>query len=173
MNCKGKTAKGEQCSRKVKDGEYCFQHKIINTIPQINNSILETKNDVSEIKRDITKTICLKIDNLRKCGYTDLKDWMSKDNNVYVGRGRIFITYPDKSRETFVYAGNKFGNVYKVGTDGTIEEVCKKYRDYILNTPGLLNSLLELKGKTLGCFCRQDGECHAKILKSLVEEFVK
>jgi hypothetical protein len=172
MNCKGNTTKGQPCSRKVKDGEYCYQHKLV-------SNIIEEKKEIKidEIvtnNTSNTSTFCIKIDNLRKHGYTDLRDWMSKDNNVYVGRrGRVFITQPDKSKEIFVYSGSKFANIYKIDKDGTVEEVCKKYRDYILNTPELLNSLIELKGKNLGCFCNQDNECHAKILKSLIDELIK
>jgi hypothetical protein len=172
MDCKGKTAKNQPCSRKVKEGEYCFQHKVVDKVVEEKKEIKINEKIINNISG--TTTFCIKIDNLRKHGYTDLRDWMSKDNNVYVGRrGRVFITQPDKSKEIFTYSGNKFANIYKVDKDGIVEEVCKKYRDYILHTPELLNSLVELKGKTLGCFCNQEGSCHAKILKALVDELIK
>lgn len=53
------------------------------------------------------------------------------------------------------------------------KESLEKYRDYILSQPNLKNSLHELKGKKIGCFCeRYERPCHADVLKSLVEEML-
>ena len=43
-----------------------------------------------------TRAVCIKVDNLRKMGYTDLEQWLLDPNNLYTGRrGRIFITDTD------------------------------------------------------------------------------
>ena len=47
------------------------------------------------------------------------------------------------------------------------DEAIESYRDWILNQPQLLNDLHELKGKTLGCFCKPK-ICHGDILVELV-----
>ncbi|KAF0971913.1 hypothetical protein FDP41_009609 [Naegleria fowleri] len=50
-------------------------------------------------------------------------------------------------------------------------ESLEKYREYILSQPKLKQDLIELKGKTLGCFCeRHERPCHADVLCELVEE---
>lgn len=49
------------------------------------------------------------------------------------------------------------------------EEALAKYREYILSTPELMNSLHELEGKTLGCFCKPD-KCHGDVLLELLEK---
>ncbi|KAG2383670.1 hypothetical protein C9374_004341 [Naegleria lovaniensis] len=50
-------------------------------------------------------------------------------------------------------------------------ESLQKYREYILSQPKLKRELIELKGKTLGCFCeRHERPCHADVLCELVEE---
>ena len=69
-----------------------------------------------------------------------------------------------------VYIGrpSKWGNPFKIGVDGTREEVIEKYRNYIQNSP-LLEYIQELKGKTLGCYCKP-AACHGDILAELVEE---
>lgn len=59
-------------------------------------------------KFKITKmpTICVKVANLRKLGYSNLEEWMETPNNIYVGRrGRIFIT-ENGTRRVFVYPGS-------------------------------------------------------------------
>ncbi|KAL9644686.1 hypothetical protein ABK040_012340 [Willaertia magna] len=54
----------------------------------------------------------------------------------------------------------------------TKQECLDKYKEYILNQPDLFNSLNELKGKTLGCFCELDERpCHADVLVELVEKY--
>lgn len=70
-----------------------------------------------------------------------------------------------------VYIGrpSKWGNPFTIGKDGTREEVIKKYREWILTQEHLLNSLHELKGKTIACWCSPQA-CHGDILKELADE---
>lgn len=73
-----------------------------------------------------------------------------------------------------VYIGrpSKWGNPYKTGPDGTLEEVLAKYEAYVLGNAYLMSCLHELKGKTLGCWCKIKGheKCHGDILARLAEE---
>jgi len=73
-----------------------------------------------------------------------------------------------------VYIGrpSKWGNPFIIGKDGTREEVIRKYENYILGFPELLEQLSELKGKVLGCWCRPEA-CHGDVLIKLVAERVK
>lgn len=68
-----------------------------------------------------------------------------------------------------VYIGrpSKWGNPFTL-KDGTRDEVIRKYEMYLQNSPFLLNSLHELKGKILGCWCYPQA-CHGDILKKYVE----
>lgn len=70
-----------------------------------------------------------------------------------------------------VYVGrpSKWGNPYIIGRDGTREDVVRKYRDYILNTPRLRESLPELKGKRLACWCAPL-PCHGDVLMELANK---
>jgi hypothetical protein len=61
-----------------------------------------------------------------------------------------------------------WGNPFKIGRDGTREEVIAKYRTRILARTDLLARLPELKGKTLGCWCKPL-PCHGDVLVELVE----
>ena len=55
--------------------------------------------------------------------------------------------------DIYIGRGSKWGNPFKIGLDGTRGEVIKKYEDYILKQPELLEDLDELDGKVLGCYC--------------------
>ena len=74
-----------------------------------------------------------------------------------------------KKEKYDVYIGrkSKWGNPYKIGKDGTRKEVIEKYRKYILSNKELMNSLHELEGKILGCWCSPLA-CHGDILIELI-----
>jgi len=69
-----------------------------------------------------------------------------------------------------VYIGrpSKWGNPFEIGKDGDRDEVIAKYRDWIQNQEELLQSLHELKGKTLGCWCSPKS-CHGDILAEMAD----
>lgn len=71
-----------------------------------------------------------------------------------------------------VYIGrpSKWGNPYshKEGTLAEFKvanrtEALEKFEKYLLENETLYNSLIELKGKTLGCWCKPN-KCHGDIL---------
>lgn len=70
-----------------------------------------------------------------------------------------------------VYIGrpSKWGNPFVIGKDGTRKEVLEKYRQYILNNKELYDSLMELDGKILGCWCKPKS-CHGDVLVELIEQ---
>ena len=71
--------------------------------------------------------------------------------------------------QIYIGRGSKWGNPFCIGKDGTREEVIKKYAKYILTRKDLLFSLDELKGKTLGCFCKPK-TCHGDILLEIANK---
>jgi hypothetical protein len=113
-----------------------------------------------------TNVVCVKVKSIRP-RYQDLKKWMEDPHNVYIGRrGIVFI---DKVR--FPKEDSMWANPFKVGKDGTREEVINKYRNYINSQrkSGQITDqqLLELKGKTLGCWCKPD-PCHGDVLVEMI-----
>ena len=78
--------------------------------------------------------------------------------DIYIGRG--------KCPRTGQFS--KWGNPFKVGIDGTREEVIDKYEEWILGEPDLLQDLHELKGKVLGCWCYPK-RCHGEVLIKLAD----
>lgn len=91
----------------------------------------------------------------------DMKKWMDMENNLYVGRrGRIFI-----NKEIFHYGDSIWKNPFPL-SKYSLEESLRLYREHVLSSD-LKDRLSELEGKTLGCFCDQKKDCHAKVLKEL------
>jgi hypothetical protein len=76
-----------------------------------------------------------------------------------------------KYRSTGVYIGrpSKWGNPFKIGRDGTREEVLAKYEAYIRARPDLMECLEELRYAVLLCWCYPE-RCHGDILVKLLEE---
>lgn len=70
-----------------------------------------------------------------------------------------------------VYIGrpSKWGNPFKVGKDGTREEVIEKYRIWLLNISDLSIYIKELKGKDLVCWCKPL-PCHGDVLLELANK---
>ena len=62
-----------------------------------------------------------------------------------------------------------WGNPYKIGKDGTREEVIEKYKIYLLTKPYLMSIIHELKGKVLVCSCKPK-PCHGDVLIEILEE---
>lgn len=91
----------------------------------------------------------MKVVNIRK----------TKKYDIYVGRGSKW--------------GNPYSHIYGKGIYCSNRSIAiKKYEEYIKSNKELLESLHELKGKVLGCYCSPK-RCHGEILIKLVEEFCK
>jgi len=70
--------------------------------------------------------------------------------------------------DIYIGRGSKWGNPFIIGKDGTRKEVIAKYKKWILTQQNLLDSLPELNGKVLGCWCKPEA-CHGDILIEMVE----
>lgn len=94
--------------------------------------------------------------------------------DIYIGRRQPFTEFTKNSKWANPYLMDKIknGKIIKK-RDGTAKEVVEKYRKYLLNNKELMNDLPELKGKILGCWCKnqewyKEGLCHGDILIELL-----
>jgi len=71
--------------------------------------------------------------------------------------------------DVFIGRPSKWGNPFIIGKDGIRSEVISKYREYVLNNPDLMLSLDEIRGKTLGCYCKPKA-CHGDVLVELCQQ---
>ena len=74
-----------------------------------------------------------------------------------------------ESYDVYIGRGSIWGNPFKIGKDGTRDDVISKYEAYIMNKRSLIDRLPELIDKTLGCWCSPKS-CHGDILKVMIED---
>jgi len=103
--------------------------------------------------------------------YQDLKEWCEDESNLYIGRrGIVFVTIEGK-KQRYPPRDSIWANPFKIGKDGTREEVTKKYEEYVRELiQNKKVDIKELEGKNLGCWCKPDS-CHGDILVQLVKEY--
>lgn len=71
--------------------------------------------------------------------------------------------------EVYIGRGTPWGNPFKVGRDGTRDEVIQKYWEHLAAHPELIErARRELRGKVLGCWCKPEA-CHGDVLVELIE----
>ncbi|MBC8737330.1 DUF4326 domain-containing protein [Paraburkholderia sp. UCT31] len=60
--------------------------------------------------------------------------------------------------------GSIFANPFRIGKDGTRDEVVEKHRVWLPTQPGIMARLEELRGLRLGCWCKgrktPSARCH-------------
>jgi len=78
--------------------------------------------------------------------------------------------------DIYIGRGSKWGNPFSIGKDGTREEVIEKYRlhlwEQIKSGEVTKESLHELNGAVLGCFCKPQA-CHGDVLLKALEWSLK
>jgi hypothetical protein len=89
-----------------------------------------------------------------------------KDCNYKVPAGAVYV---GRAMSRYNLLASKWGNPFKIGRDGTREEVIQKYSEYIV--PRILDGELdikELEGKDLVCWCAPL-PCHGDVLLELAK----
>jgi Domain of unknown function (DUF4326) len=79
---------------------------------------------------------------------------------IYVGRAM--------ARGGWQLPASPLANPFRLGSDGSREEVVARYREYLLGRADLLALLPELRGKRLGCWCAPLS-CHADVIAELAD----
>ena len=78
--------------------------------------------------------------------------------DVYIGR-------PSKWGNPFTH---KEGTLAKFKVSSR-KEAIQKFREWLLSNPEKLEELEELRGKTLGCWCKPQS-CHGDVIVELLEQ---
>lgn len=93
--------------------------------------------------------------------------------NIFIQTGHlmktIVVNINEKVYEIFIGRPSIWGNPYRIGRDGTRQEVLEKYYHYVKNSPYLMSKIHQLKGKILGCYCKPK-DCHGDMLVKILEE---
>ena len=92
-------------------------------------------------------------------------------DNIMAIKTKVVHCKKDKY-DVYIGRPTKWGNPFTIGKDGTREQVIEKYKEWVQHQSDLMNSLGELKGKVLGCWCKPK-KCHGDILVELSENYIK
>ena len=117
---------------------------------------------------DTPFVVNVRVAELRKRGYKNIKEWMANENNIYIGRNmRIGIG----NGEWAYLPKSKFHNPIKCSLDSERKDIVVKYEKYARKT-FKFSDLEELRGKNIGCWCHPK-ECHGDILVQLFKEMIE
>jgi hypothetical protein len=87
-------------------------------------------------------------------GTTRVVHVLKHRHDVYIGR----------FNRRYLLPRSPWANPYKIGADGTREQVLELYRAWLLARPELIaRAQRELKGRVLGCWCAPE-RCHGHVL---------
>lgn len=114
----------------------------------------------------------------RRCGAWPKSPWGNPFRAGEWARGairRVNDTYDDPKLHEALWALEPIGGPGRLMPDLTAEEACALYRAWVAHHPDLSESLRELQGKTLGCWCGEwepgqpEIHCHAVVLAKLAD----
>lgn len=77
-----------------------------------------------------------------------------------------FDVYCGRGSRSLGLSASKWANPFRIGRDGTREQVIAKHKRWLPAQPQLLAALEELRGQTLGCHCAPRA-CHCDTLLEL------
>ncbi len=77
--------------------------------------------------------------------------------DVYIGRS--FMEFPESI----------WHNPFKVEPGCGRKCVIERFRQYLLSRPDLMEKLKEVKGRTLGCWCKPKA-CHGDVIAELADQ---
>jgi hypothetical protein len=87
------------------------------------------------------------------------------------------VHFKKESFDIYIGRPSKWGNPFSHKNDTLAEfkvkdrkEAIAKYEQYLISNKTLMKSLYELKGKTLGCWCKPQS-CHGDILAKWADGF--
>lgn len=134
--------------------------------------------DLSSMQPDLTHVVNVKVKYIRP-KYNDLKEWVEdSENNVYIGRkGIVFVEDKETGKKSrYPKEDSLWANPYKIDKNTSREQVIEKYHQYIINKiekENLYFELEKLRGKNLGCWCKEPGPnilCHGDVLVELLNK---
>lgn len=128
-----------------------------------------------------TDVINVRVAHLRKMDppMQHLREWMRDPENIYIGRGGVvFVPVAGngstKEKMRWPTSDSIWANPFKVAKDDEASraECIERYRKHLKKQmdSGKITKemLLELRGKTLGCWCKPLA-CHGDVLVEMIE----
>lgn len=105
-----------------------------------------------------TTVVNVKVKYLKPRKIDTFVQWSNDPNHIYIGRHNMYVKAPQ----------SKWHNPFTVKKYG-LEKALSLYEKRIRDNRELMDSLCELKGKELGCWCKPE-KCHGDVLVKLIKE---
>lgn len=151
---------------KLKGSPVYGEYQVGDQICLFMEQIINNDNTEPSVQLKLKTVKVIDLDNLKNDYNFDRMDGVYP---VLCVKKMKVVNCNTESYDIYIGRPSKWGNPFKIGKDGTRKEVIEKYRDYILSNKELMDSLHELEGKTLGCWCKPKA-CHGDILVELVSK---
>jgi len=104
-------------------------------------------------------------------GYDYFSDWIADvENNIYIGPNASKYAQSPMPESKWIFPFYVYDSVGPA-KNWIMDEMLSIYEKYVRANNFLVNSLPELKGKNLGCWCYPQKKCHGEILVKLYKEF--
>lgn len=103
---------------------------------------------------------------------------VSKGKVVHVNGSLECDYYIGRANRRYGLAASDWANPYRIGWDGSRQEILQKYLSYLAGNAYLARNLFIFEGKVLGCWCPPKGEaltaddpwvCHGQVILWLLE----
>ena len=107
-------------------------------------------------------------------GFVKARDGAGPLTRVVHAKEAPFDVYIGRQMGTgFDYPESVWHNPFKISPELTREAVVAQYHDYVREKPELMAQVSQLRGRTLGCWCKTrdslDELCHGDVLAALAE----
>lgn len=79
-----------------------------------------------------------------------------------------FVHCKKEHYDVYIGRPSKWGNPFPLKKGEDRQAAVEKYRAWLVGQKDLMASLVELRGKTLGCWCKPQ-LCHADVLAELAD----
>ena len=107
-----------------------------------------------------TRVVNVKKEHLKSRGIADMLEWSLRPDSLYIGRAMPFV--PGAT------ANSKWANPFSVERYGRVR-CLEMFEKYVRGRRDLWDSLEEIEGKEVGCWCFP-ASCHGEILIRLLAE---
>ena len=87
------------------------------------------------------------------------EEWFTNPENLYIGQ----------ANRTHGVKASKWMNPWTIEDCGSREECLQRYEEYVRNDQLKMESIDEIEGKQLGCYCAPR-DCHANVLLKILSE---
>ena len=75
------------------------------------------------------------------------------------------VNFNNQFCDVYIGRPSMYGNPFRIGPDGTRQEVLERYEQWLWSRRHLLNNIIRvLPGKILGCHCTLTMPCHGDLL---------